>query len=211
MTGPPAWRGVRATAMTKSKTNPKVDAYIARAKRWREELTKLRAMLLRSALTEELKWGQPCYTLEEKAVVILHGLKESCAIAFFKGALMKEVHGVLVKPGPNSQSGRWMKFTSVREIAAMKPILKAYVQEAIEVEKAGLKVNKITSKELVLPEELKSKFDEVPGLKTAFKALTPGRQRAYVIYFSGAKQSQTRESRVEKYVEQILAGKGMSD
>ena len=197
--------------MTTSKANPKVDAIIGKAKKWQEELKKLRAILLDSELTEEFKWDQPCYTFQGKNVAILHGLKESCAFAFFKGALLKDVHGVLTAPGKNTQSGRWIKFTSLGEIAEMKSVLKAYVREAIEVEKSGLKVKLRKTSDLKIPEELQTMLDEFPALKTAFEALTPGRQRAYIYHFSAPKQSKTRESRVLKYMPQILKGKGLLD
>jgi uncharacterized protein YdeI (YjbR/CyaY-like superfamily) len=197
--------------MTTSKANPKVDAFIGKAKKWQEELKKLRAILLDSELTEEFKWDQPCYTFQGKNVAILHGLKESCAFAFFKGALLKDVHGVLTAPGKNTQSGRWIKFTSLGEIAEMKSVLKAYVREAIEVEKSGLKVKLRKASDLKIPEELQTMLDEFPALKTAFEALTPGRQRAYIYHFSAPKQSKTRESRVLKYMPQILKGKGLLD
>lgn len=197
--------------MTTSKANPKVDAFIDKAKKWQEELKKLRAILLDSELTEEFKWDQPCYTFQGKNVAILHGLKESCAFAFFKGALLKDVHGVLTAPGKNTQSGRWIKFTSLGEIAEMKSVLKAYVREAIEVEKSGLKVKLRKTSDLKIPEELQTMLDEFPDLKTAFDALTPGRQRAYTYHFSAPKQSKTRESRVLKYMPHILKGKGLLD
>jgi uncharacterized protein YdeI (YjbR/CyaY-like superfamily) len=197
--------------MTTSKANPKVDAFIDKAKKWQEELKKLRAILLDSELTEEFKWDQPCYTFQGKNVAILHGLKESCAFAFFKGALLKDVHGVLTAPGKNTQSGRWIKFTSLGEIAEMKSVLKAYVREAIEVEKSGLKVKLRKTSDLKIPEELQTMLDEFPDLKTAFDALTPGRQRAYIYHFSAPKQSKTRESRVLKYMPHILKGKGLLD
>jgi uncharacterized protein YdeI (YjbR/CyaY-like superfamily) len=197
--------------MTTSKANPKVDAFIGKAIKWQEELKKLRAILLDSELTEEFKWDQPCYTFQGKNVAILHGLKESCAFAFFKGALLKDVHGVLTAPGKNTQSGRWIKFTSLGEIAEMKSVLKAYVREAIEVEKSGLKVKLRKTSDLKIPEELQTMLDEFPALKTAFEALTPGRQRAYIYHFSAPKQSKTRESRVLKYMPQILKGKGLLD
>jgi uncharacterized protein YdeI (YjbR/CyaY-like superfamily) len=197
--------------MTTTKTNSNVDAFIANAKKWREELKKLRAILLDSELTEEFKWYQPCYTFERKNVIVISGMKESCAFAFFKGALLKDAHGVLTAPGKNSQSTRWIKFTSVREIAEMKPILKAYIRDAIEVEKAGLKVKLRKTSDLKFPEELQTMLDEFPDLKTAFEALTPGRQRAYIFHISAAKQSKTRESRVLKCMPQILKGKGLLD
>jgi uncharacterized protein YdeI (YjbR/CyaY-like superfamily) len=197
--------------MTTSKANPKVDAYFEDAKKWRKELERLREILLASALTEELKWGQPCYTLEGKNVAIVHGMKDSCAFAFFKGALLKDVHGVLTSPGRNTQSGRWIKFTSVREIAEMKSIMRDYIHEAIEVEKSGLKVKLRKTSDLKLPEELLMMFNEFPAFQTAFDALTPGRQRAYIYHFSAPKQSKTRQARIEKSMPPILKGKGLLD
>ena len=197
--------------MSTSKANPKVDAFIANAKKWQEELKKLRAILLDSELTEELKWHQPCYTLEGKNVVVLNVLKESCALAFFKGALLKDVHGVLTRPGQHTQSGRWFKFGSVREIAEMKSVLKAYIREAIEVERSGVKLKLRKTSDLKLPEELQMMFDEFPDFKAAFDRLTPGRQRAYIFHFSGAKQSKTRQSRIEKFMPKIFKGKGLLD
>ncbi len=194
-----------------AKTNPQVDSYFRSARRWKEELEQLRAILLDSPLVEELKWGKPCYTFEKNNVAILYALKESCAVGFLKGALLQDAKKVLVSPGENSQANRWIKFTEGREIARMKPVLKAYVREAIAAEKAGLKIDFKEKKELAFPEELKSKLDESPALKKAFAALTPGRQRGYKLYFSGAKQSATRAARVEKCVPQILRGKGLHD
>ena len=197
--------------MTTSKTDPKVDAFIANAKKWQEELKKLRAILLDSELTEEFKWSQPCYTFREKNVIVIGGMKESCAFAFFKGVLLKDVHGVLTRPGQHSQSTRWIKFASVREIAEMKSVLKAYIREAIQVEKSGLKVKLKKTSELKIPEEFQIMLDEFPNLKIAFEALTPGRQRAYIYHFSAPKQSKTRASRVRKYMPHILKGKGLLD
>ena len=197
--------------MTTSKANPKVDAFIADAKKWQEEFKKLRAILLDSELTEDFKWGGPCYTFQGKNVVIINGLKEACALAFFKGALLKDAPGVLTRPGQHTQSGRWFKFASVREIAEMKSILKAYIREAIEVEKSGKKLKMRKTSDLKFPEELQTMLDEFPNFKAAFDALTPGRQRAYIYHISGAKQSQTRESRVQKCMPQILQGKGLLD
>jgi uncharacterized protein YdeI (YjbR/CyaY-like superfamily) len=197
--------------MTPSKTNPKVDAFIANAKKWQEELRRMRAILLDSDLTEEFKWSQPCYTFQGKNVIVISGMKESCVFAFFKGALLKDVHGVLTRPGQHSQSTRWIKFTSVLEIAEMKSVLKAYVREAIEVEKAGLKVKLKKTSDLKVPEELQTMLDEFPNFKAAFEALTPGRQRAYIYHFSAPKQSKTRESRVQKFMPHILKGKGLLD
>ena len=197
--------------MTTSDANPKVDAFIANAKRWQEELKRMRIILLDSELTEELKWGGPCYTFQGKNVAIINGLKESCALAFFKGALLKDAHGVLTRPGQHTQSTRWIKFASVREIAEMRSILKTYIREAIQVEKSGLKLKMRRTSDLKFPEELQIMLDEFPDFKTAFERLTPGRQRAYIFYFSGAKQSKTRESRIQKYMPQILEGKGLLD
>jgi uncharacterized protein YdeI (YjbR/CyaY-like superfamily) len=191
--------------------NPKVDAYLSRAKKWREEMEKLRAIVIGCRLTEELKWGKPCYTFQESNVVLIIGFKEHCALLFCKGALLKDANGILIKPGENTQAARQLRFTNVREIVKMTPILKAYLHEAIEVEKAGLEVNYIKNTELIFPEEFQNKLDESAALKAAFKALTPGRQRAYNIYFSAPKQSKTRTSRVEKWTPQILDGKGLND
>jgi uncharacterized protein YdeI (YjbR/CyaY-like superfamily) len=197
--------------MTTSKTNPKVDAFVSNAKKWPEELKKLRAIVLDSELTEEFKWSQPCYTLQGKNVVVLGVLKEACALAFFKGALLKDVHGVLTRPGEYSQSTRWFKFASVNEIAELKPVLKAYIREAIEVEKSGVKVKKRKTSDLKFPEELQVMLDEFPDFKAAFEALTPGRQRGYIYHFSAPKQSKTREARVQKYMPHVLRGKGLVD
>jgi uncharacterized protein YdeI (YjbR/CyaY-like superfamily) len=197
--------------MTTTKTNPKVDAFIRDAKRWKEELKKLRAILIDSELTEDFKWYQPCYTFERKNVVVISGMKESCAFAFFKGALLKDPHGVLTAPGKHSQSTRWIKFTSVREIAEMKSILKAYIREAIEVERSGLKVKLRKTSDLKIPEEFETILDEFPDVRAAFDRLTPGRQRAYIYHVSAAKQSKTRESRVLKCMPKIIEGKGFLD
>jgi uncharacterized protein YdeI (YjbR/CyaY-like superfamily) len=197
--------------MTASKANPKVDDFIANAKRWQPELKKLRAILLDSELTEEFKWYQPCYTFGGKNVAIINGLKESCALAFFKGALLKDVHGILTAPGQHSQSTRWIKFASVQEIHELRSIVKAYIREAIEVEKSGVKLKLRKTSDLKLPEELQLMFDEFPNFKAAFDRLTPGRQRAYIYHFSGAKQSKTRAARIQKYMPQILKGKGLLD
>lgn len=191
--------------------NAKVDAYFNGLEKWREELAKLRSILLECTLTEELKWGKPCYAFNKSNLVILYALKESCALGFLKGALLKDPHGILIMPGENSQSGRWVKFTSVQEIVAKKSVLKAYIHEAIAAEKAGLKVNFKTITEHKVPEELQEKLDEIPALKKAFAALTPGRKRAYYIFISAAKQSATRASRVENCQERILKVKGLND
>jgi uncharacterized protein YdeI (YjbR/CyaY-like superfamily) len=191
--------------------NPKVDKYLSNAKNWQKEMEKLRSIILECGLTEELKWGKPCYTFQDSNVVVIQGFKEYCALLFFKGVLLKNADGILVKTGENTRVGRQIRFTDVREIVKLKPILKSTIYEAIEVEKAGLKVKPPKSTELKLPEEFKNKLAESPALKTAFKALTPGRQRAYNIYFSQPKQSKTREARIEKCVKQILKGKGLND
>jgi uncharacterized protein YdeI (YjbR/CyaY-like superfamily) len=191
--------------------NPKVDAHIRKAAKWQQEIEALRAMILDCGLNEELKWNIPCYTLRGKNVVGIHGFKEHCALSFFKGALLADPKGLLAKPGENSQVTRWIKFTHVREIVKLESILKTYIGEAIEVEEAGLKVRLKTIEEHKIPKELQDKFDALPAFKTAFRALTPGRQRAYILYFSAAKQSETRASRVKKYLPQILEGKGLND
>ncbi|KAA0562325.1 YdeI/OmpD-associated family protein [Rossellomorea aquimaris] len=194
------------------KPNRKVDGFIKKTKTWKEEFERLRSILLGfEELDEEIKWMHPCYTLEGKNIVLMHGFKDYCALLFHKGALLKDPHGILIQQTENVQAARQIRFTNVQEIIEMKPILKAYIQEAIEVEKAGLQVELKKTEEYTIPEELQTKFDEVPALKTAFEELTPGRQRAYILYFSKAKQSKTRESRIEKYMEHILDGKGLND
>jgi uncharacterized protein YdeI (YjbR/CyaY-like superfamily) len=197
--------------MTKSGINSKVDFFFSKAKKWQEEFEKLRMIILDCGLTEELKWGVPCYTFEKRNIVLIHGFKEYCAILFIKGALLQDVHGLLIQQTENVQAARQIRFTNVREIVEMEPILKAYIHEAIEVENAGLKVNYKKTPEFIIPEEFINKLEEVPGLQDAFDALTPGRQRAYILYFSAPKQSKTRESRIEKCMPQILNGKGLND
>ena len=191
--------------------NPKVDFYFTKAKKWQEEYEKLRMIILDCGLTEELKWGVPCYTFQKSNIVLIHVFKEYCALLFFKGALLNDANGILIQQTKNVQAGRQIRFTNVREIVKMAPILKAYIYEAIEVEKAGLKVNFKKTTEFIIPEEFQNKLDEIPALKTAFDALTPGRQKAYILYFSAPKQSKTRESRVEKCMQKILNGKGLND
>ena len=191
--------------------NPKVDFFFDKAKKWQEEFEKLRMIILDCGLTEELKWGQPCYTLQNKNIVLMHGFKEYCALLFMKGALLNDYKGILIKQTENVQAARQIRFTNVREIVKMENILKAYIHEAIEVEKAGLKVKLKKTSEFKIPEEFQSKLDKSTALKTAFEALTPGRQRAYIFYFSQPKQSKTRQSRVEKCMQQILDGKGLND
>jgi uncharacterized protein YdeI (YjbR/CyaY-like superfamily) len=197
--------------MAENRMNPEVDVYLSKAKKWQEEFEKLRMILLDSQLTEELKWGKPCYTFQKSNIIIIIGFKEYCALLFFKGALLNDANGILIKPGENTQAGRQIRFTNVREIVEMENILKAYIYEAIEVEKAGLKVNFKKNTEHIISEEFQNKLDDIPALKTAFEALTPGRQRAYNSYFSEPKQSKTREMRVEKWLQQILSGKGLND
>src|SRR5881392_3456974 len=191
--------------------NPKVDFYFNKAKKWQEELEKLRTIVLDCGLTEELKWGVPCYTFQKSNIVLIHAFKEYCALLFFKGALLNDADGILIQQTKNVQAARQIRFTNVREIDKIEPILKAYIKEAIEVEKAGLKVNYKKTSEFKIPEEFQKKLDEIPALKTAFEALTPGRQRGYILYFSAPKRSKTRESRIEKCMQQILDGKGLND
>jgi len=191
--------------------NPKVDVYISNDKKWQEELKKLRMIVLDCQLTEEFKWGVPCYTYQKNNVVLIHVFKEYCALLFVKGALLNDANCILIQQTKNVQAARQVRFTNVQEIIEMETILKAYIYEAIEVEKAGLKVNFKKTIEFIVPEEFQYKLDEIPALKTAFYALTPGRQRAYILYFSAPKQSKTRESRVEKYIQQILNRKGLND
>ena len=194
-----------------NKMSPKVDGYIRKNKKWQEELQKLRMILLESPLTEEVKWRVPCYTFEGGNVAFIGALKESCVLSFVKGALLKDAKGILIQQTENSQSVRVIRFAKVQEIVAMESVLKAYIDEAVAVEKAGLKVKLKKISEFKVPEELQKKFGEMPALKAAFTALTPGRQRAYLLYFSAAKQSKTRAARVEKCLERILGGKGLED
>ena len=191
--------------------NPKVDWFFAKETQWQKEYEKLRKIILDCGLIEELKWGCPCYTFENTNIVLIHGFKEYCALLFFKGALLNDPNGILIQQTKNVQSARQIRFTNVREIVKMEKILKAYVYEAIEVERAGLKVKLKKTSEFKIPEEFQKRLDKSTALKKAFDALTPGRQRAYIFYFSQAKQSKTREARVEKYLKQILNGKGIDD
>jgi uncharacterized protein YdeI (YjbR/CyaY-like superfamily) len=197
--------------MTTSQKNPKVDFFFKKAEKWQAEYAQLRAIMLDCPLTEELKWGVPCYTSEEKNIVLIHGFKEYCAILFVKGVLLKDPKGILIQQTEHVQAGRQVRFTNIREIVELEPVLKAYIFEAIEVEKSDLKVEHRKTEEYAVPDEFQNKLDESPALQTAFESLTPGRQRAYLLYFSAPKTSQTRTSRVEKYVPQILAGKGLND
>jgi len=191
--------------------NPKVDFYFNKAKKWQEELEKLRVIILNCGLDEELKWGCPCYTFKKDNIVLIHAFKEYCALLFFKGALLNDTHGILVQQTENVQSARQVRFANMREIVDLEATLKAYVYEAIEVEKAGLKVELKKTSEFKMPDEFQNKLNAIPALKTAFEQLTPGRQRAYLLYFSAAKQAKTREARIEKYIPQIIAGKGLDD
>jgi uncharacterized protein YdeI (YjbR/CyaY-like superfamily) len=193
-----------------NRMNPKVDAYLKETQVWREESRELRRIALGCGLTEELKWGKPCYTFRESNVVIIQGFKEYCALMFCKGALLKDAKGVLNRIGEHTQGARQIRFTNAREIVAMKPIVKAYISEAIEAERAGLKVEYKRNPEPV-PGELQYKLDHYPAMKAAFGALTPGRQRAYILFFSAAKQSKTREARVDKCMGRILSGRGLND
>ena len=188
--------------------NPKVDFYFDKAKKWQKELEKLRIIILDCQLTEELKWGVPCYMFQKSNIVLIHTFKEYCAILFFKGALLNDTLGILIQQTENTQSTRQIRFTKTTEIIEQESIIKAYIFEAVEVEKAGLKVDLKKDTELQFTDELKNKFAKNAQLKTAFNALTPGRQRGYNLYFSAPKQSKTRESRIEKYTQQILNGKG---
>lgn len=191
--------------------NPKVDFYFSEAEKWQEEIEQLRTIILDCGLTEELKWGSPCYTFNKSNIVLIHVFKEYCALLFFKGALLNNSDGILIQQTENVQAARQIRFTNIREIIELKPILKACIYEAIEVEKAGLKVDFKKPSEFAVAQEFQHKLDQIPALKTAFEALTPGRQRAYLLHFSAPKQSKTRESRVEKYIPLILNSKGLND
>jgi len=197
--------------MPKSNTNPKVDWFFTKPTKWQAEYGKLRTIILDCGLTEELKWGCPCYTFQNSNIVLIHGFKDYCALLFFKGALINDKEGILIRQTKNVQAARQIRFANIHEVVEMKTILKDYIYEAIEAEKAGLKVTMKKTSEYIIPEEFQNKLDKIPALKTAFHALTPGRQRGYIYYFSGAKLSKTRESRVEKYMQKILKGKGLED
>lgn len=197
--------------MTNISMNPSVDFYFNKEQKWQEEIRKLRLIVLDCALTEELKWGVPCYTYEKSNILLIHVFKEYCAVLFVKGALLHDPHSLLIQQTENVQAGRQIRFTNVREIETMEPILKEYILEAIEVEKSGLEVPFKKNTQYTIPEELQAKFNGIPAFKTAFEALTPGRQRAYYLYFSAPKQAKTREARVEKSIPQILDGKGLND
>ena len=191
--------------------NPKVDFFFEKAEKWKEEFIELRKIALDCNLSEELKWGCPCYVLNKSNVVLIHGFKEYCALLLFKGALLKDTNSILIQQTENVQAGRQIRFTNIKEIKELAPVIKAYIYEAIEVEKAGLKVEFKKTAEYTVPEEFQKKLGEIPELKTAFEALTPGRQRAYLYHFSQPKQSKTRESRIEKFIPLIINGKGMND
>ncbi|HMC87611.1 MAG TPA: DUF1801 domain-containing protein [Chitinophagaceae bacterium] len=191
--------------------NPKVDFYFNKAKNWEPEIRQLRLITLNCGLTEELKWGCPCYTYQKSNIVLIHVFKEYCALLFFKGSLLNDPENILIQQTKNVQVARQIRFTSVQEIVKMKTILKTYIYEAIEVEKAGLKVILKKTTEFTMPEEFKNKLNKTAALKKAFHALTPGRQRAYLLYFSAPKQAKTRESRIEKSAPQILKGKGLNE
>ncbi len=191
--------------------NPNVDFYFTKAKKWQQETGQLRMIVLDCGLTEELKWGCPCYTFQKSNIVLIHVFKEYCALLFFKGALLNDTNGILIRQTENVQAARQIRFTNVQRIVELEPTLKAYIYEAVEVEKAGLQVDFKKTAAFTISEEFQNKLDEFPALKTAFNALTPGRQRAYMLHFSQPKQPKTRESRVEKYVQQILDGKGLND
>ena len=191
--------------------NPKVDFYFAKSQKWQDEIKQLRKIILDCGLIEELNWGVPCYRFEQSNILLIHEFKEYCAVLFFKGALLNDTNRVLVQQTKNVQAARQIRFTTLVEVAEIEPVLKAYIYEAIEVEKAGLKIDFKKTTEYTIPEEFQMKLDELPDLKTAFEALTPGRKRAYLLHFSAPKQSKTRESRVEKCMQQILDGKGLND
>jgi uncharacterized protein YdeI (YjbR/CyaY-like superfamily) len=197
--------------MTESEMSPDVDQFLREAKNWRAEFEKLRAIILDCQLTEELKWGVPCYALQKRNIVLIHGFKEYCALLFFKGVLLKDPNNILVRQTENVQASRQIRFTDVRRIGEMEAVLRSYIQDAIEVEKAGLKVKLKSTTEFKMPEEFQNKLNDMPALKSAFDRLTPGRQRAYILHFSAPKQAKTRESRVNTCVQRILDGKGLAD
>jgi uncharacterized protein YdeI (YjbR/CyaY-like superfamily) len=197
--------------MLKGERNTKIDPYFNKLKNWKEEFELLREIVLDCGLTEDFKWMHPCYTLDGKNIVLIHGFKEYCALLFHKGALLKDPHGILIQQTENVQAARQLRFTNAQTIQEMQLIIQDYIEEAVQIDKAGLQVELKKHDEYILPEELANKFVEIPDLKTAFEGLTPGRQRAYIMHFSSPKQSKTRESRVEKYIPHILDGKGLND
>jgi uncharacterized protein YdeI (YjbR/CyaY-like superfamily) len=204
-------RDKRLNKMTNRVTNPKVDAFLKRSEPWEKEFTKLREIILETEMTEELKWGQACYTINDGNVVLMHGFKAYCALLFIKGSLLKDPQKILIQQTENVQAGRQIRFTSLQDILDHQEDIRAYLKEAMEVEKAGLEVPFKKVSEFSMPEELEAKCYEFPDFKAAFYALTPGRQRAYLLCFSGSKQPSTRNNRIEKYVEQIMDGKGIND
>ena len=191
--------------------NPKVDFFFDKAKQWQKEFEKLRTIALDTELEEDLKWGCPCYTYQGKNIFLIHGFKEYCALLFFKGALMKDPENILIQQTENVQAARQIRFTDVKQIIDLEKVLKTYMFEAAEIEESGAKVEMKKTREFEMPDEFQKKLDENDELKEAFEALTPGRQRAYLLHFSSAKQSKTRESRIEKYIPEILNGKGLND
>jgi uncharacterized protein YdeI (YjbR/CyaY-like superfamily) len=197
--------------MSVSHVNPKVDFYFDKESKWQKEIIKLRKIVLECQVNEELKWGCPCYTFQNNNVVLIHTFKEYCALLFFKGALLGDPENILIQQSKNVQAARQIRFTNVKEIIPLKNMLKAYIYEAIEIEKSGLKVELKKTEEFDMPDEFKNELKATPSLKTAFNNLTPGRQRAYLLYFSAPKQSKTRLSRIEKYKLNILKGKGLND
>jgi uncharacterized protein YdeI (YjbR/CyaY-like superfamily) len=197
--------------MSKSVENPKVDFFFDKADKWQQELNLMRTISLECQLTEELKWGVPCYTFQNANIVLIHSFKEYCAFLFFKGALLKDTDSILIQQSENVQAARQIRFTNLQEIIDLKAVLKTYIYQAVEVEKAGLKVELKKTSEFEVAEEFQKKLDEMPNLQKAFYTLTPGRQRAYLLHFSQPKQSKTRESRVEKNISNILDGKGLND
>jgi len=194
-----------------NQTNPKVDGFLSRQTKWRKEFEKLRTIILDCELTEELKWGVPCYTFQKKNVVLIHGFKDYCAMLFVKGALLADPKGLLIQQTQNVQAARQIRFTTLRQIVELAPVLKTYLREAIEAEKSGAKVKLKKTTEFKVPDEFRTKLDTTPRLKTAFDALTPGRQRAYLLYFAQPKQAKTREARVAKCTQKILKGQGLND
>ena len=197
--------------MTKTRMNPDVDFFFNKPGKWQKEVNKLRTIVLGCQLTEELKWGCPCYAIEEGNIVLIHVFKEYCALLFFQGALLKDTRGILIQQTKNVQAARQIRFTNLREIIETATAVKEYIHEAIEAEKAGLKVKLKKTSEFSMPDEFEVKLNKLPALKTAFYALTPGRQRAYLLFFSTPKQSKTREARIEKCKRKILNGKGLTD
>lgn len=197
--------------MSASVENPKVDFFFDKANNWYEELVLMRKIALECQLSEELKWGSPCYTYKENNVVLIHSFKEYCAFLFFKGALLKDTDGILIQQSENVQAARQIRFTNLQEIVDLKAILKTYIYQAVEIENAGLKVELKETSDFAVSEEFQKKLDEMPNLQKAFHSLTPGRQRAYLLHFSQPKQSTTREARVEKNIPNILEGKGLKD